>query len=643
MSQHQAEIHKQLWSIANTLRAGSAMEPTEFKNYILGIIFYKFLSEKVEDAATELLKHDNVTYTEAWENEETRNLLEEELVTNEGYFIEPQYLFSTLVTEISKGSEGKFDTELLQAAINQIMRSTRGSESEDDFDNLFDGMDLSSKNLGKDVKTRSGFMAKILNSIHDISFRHEDVEIDVLGDAYEYMISNFAATAGKKAGEFYTPQQVSKILAKIVANGKTKLKNVYDPTCGSGSLLLRVSNEAEVSKYYGQELSPTTYNLARMNMMLHGVPYNRFDIRNGNTLTEDMHEDKTFEAIVANPPYGLPWSPTAETIQDDRFSDYGKLAPESKADFAFVQHMLHHLDDQGTMAVVLSNGILFRGAVEGSIRKKIIENNYIHAVIGLPANIFFGTTIASVILVFKKNRQEGEGILFIDALNEFKKEKNKNILTNDHVKKIVDTYTQRATIDKYSKLVGLEEIISNDFNLNIPRYIDVSEQEEVIDLEKITSDLLKEDKNILILNLKKEILFRELDPAYKTQKVSQDEVLKRLNKLPQKSMNSDAPMNSIIINIWQNSVFDERLHFSMKGGIKDLPAVNRGYDNPGNIATYILASDIKTNDSTKLFALSKLALEEKLNLTFATHDINFHEEFNSFSVSFSSGFGEKHD
>lgn len=510
MSQHQAELHKQLWAIANGLRANSGIESFEFKNYILGILFYKFLSENTEDYVNELLQHDNLTYEQAWADEEYREELTQSLISAKGYVVEPEHLFSTLVQEIHKGGSGNFDTELLQAAINQITRSTRGKDSEDDFDHLFDDMDLSSSRLGKDVKTRSAFMAKILLQVSDISFKHEDVEIDVLGDAYEYLISNFAASAGKKAGEFYTPQQVSKILAKIVSNGKPRIKSVYDPTCGSGSLLLRVANETEVGKYYGQELTSTTYNLARMNMMLHGVQYQRFDIRNGNTLTEPLHGDQKFEAIVANPPYSANWTPDSSAAADDRFSGYGKLAPASKADFAFVQHMIHHLDDNGTMAVVLPHGVLFRGAAEGVIRKKLIDNNYLDAVIGLPANIFFGTSIPTAVLVFKKSREQDEPVVFIDASNEFTKGKNQNTLSDENVDKIINTYHNREALNKYSVAVKKSVIIENDYNLNIPRYIDTAEVEDNIDLETITNSLIQVDKEIDQLDFQLEILFLTL-------------------------------------------------------------------------------------------------------------------------------------
>ncbi|MEK3980630.1 type I restriction-modification system subunit M [Psychrobacillus sp. FSL K6-2836] len=505
----QADLHKKLWDMANDLRG--QMEAYEFKNYILSLIFYRYLSEKTEDRADKLLEEDNVSYVEAWDDPEMKEALIDELLQQIGYVIEPEYLFTNMIHEIERGELGIFDTEMLQQAINNVTESTLGTDSQEDFQNLFDDMDLASSKLGRDVKSRSKLIAKIMVSVNSIPFLHDDVDIDVLGDAYEYLISQFAANAGKKAGEFYTPQQVSKILAKIVAHGKKDLKNVYDPTCGSGSLLLRVAKETNVRKFYGQELTSTTYNLARMNMLLHDVSYQNFDIQNSDTLEEPRHQDMKFEAVVANPPYSANWSAEAKFLDDERFSAYGKLAPKSKADFAFVQHMIHHLDDNGTMAVVLPHGVLFRGAAEGVIRKYLIEDkNYLDAVIGLPANIFFGTSIPTCILVFKKCREAGDNIIFIDASSEFEKGKNQNNLTDENVQKIIETYVSRETIEKYSYAATLDEIKENDYNLNIPRYVDTFEEEEVIDLEVVSKRLKEIDEEIAEIDVELTKYFKEL-------------------------------------------------------------------------------------------------------------------------------------
>ncbi|WP_096186851.1 type I restriction-modification system subunit M [Evansella halocellulosilytica] len=506
---HQAELHKKLWNMANDLRG--QMEAYEFKNYILGLIFYRYLSEKVETRANKLLEEDGISFDEAWKDEEYREGLTEYLIQELGYVIETQFLFSHMIREIEKGDNGVFDVEMLQKGINSIEESTLGAESQEDFQHLFDDMDLSSSRLGREVSARSKLIAKIMVSINEIPFLHDDVDIDVLGDAYEYMISQFAASAGKKAGEFYTPQQVSTILAKIVTAGKDEIKHVYDPTCGSGSLLLRVAKEAKVWKYYGQEKTSTTYNLARMNMLLHDVEYRRFDIQNEDTLEEPHHLDMRFEAVVANPPYSAKWSADSKFMDDERFSAYGKLAPKSKADFAFIQHMIHQLDDNGTMAVVLPHGVLFRGAAEGTIRKYLIENkNYLDAVIGLPANIFYGTSIPTCVLVFKKCRKESDNVIFVDASSEYEKGKNQNYLTDENVERIIKTYLDRQTVDKFAYSATLEEIKENDYNLNIPRYVDTFEEEDPVDLEAVSKRIEEIDKEISEIDQELEKYFKEL-------------------------------------------------------------------------------------------------------------------------------------
>jgi type I restriction enzyme M protein len=492
----QAQLHKQLWAIANDLRGN--MDASEFKNYILGIIFYRYLSENLERVIEkDYLSEDQITYQEAWKNPEYKKVLVQELTENSdiGYLIEPEYLFSNM-TQLIK--VGKFDISVLSKAINSLGESTIGHSSQEDFEGLFDDMDLNSSRLGRGEKERSALISKIILKINDIDFMHDDAEIDVLGDAYEYMIGQFAASAGKKAGEFYTPQAVSEILARIVTLGKKEIRDVYDPTCGSGSLLLRIAKYAKVGKYYGQEKIQTTYNLARMNMLLHKVRFNRFDLYQGDTLLNpaERHRELKFEAVVANPPYSAKWDSDTKFLEDERFSAYGRLAPSSKADYAFIQHMIHHLDDNGTMAVVLPHGVLFRGAAEEVIRTYLIKDkNYIDAVIGLPANIFFGTSIPTTILVFKKCKTDTD-VLFIDASNDYKKEKNQNVLHPEHIEKILDTYQKRLAIEKYSHVATLEEIKSNDYNLNIPRYVDTFEEEEAIDLVEVRSKLVDVDQEI---------------------------------------------------------------------------------------------------------------------------------------------------
>lgn len=378
-----------------------------------------------------------------------------------------------------------------------------GSESEEDFGNLFEDLDLTSSKLGKSENDKNELIVKVLSHLNEIDFDLKNSESDVLGDAYEYLIGKFASGAGKKAGEFYTPQQVSSVLARLVTVGKTKLKSVYDPTCGSGSLLLRVAKEVKDKNlmFYGQESNPTTYNLCRMNMIMHDVHYKKFDIKNEDTLERPQHSDKRFDAIVANPPFSAEWSASPLHMSDDRFSAYGKLAPKGTADFAFVQHMIHQLADNGTMACVLPHGVLFRGGAEGHIREHLIKDkNYLDAVIGLPANIFYGTGIPTCILVLKKKREHKNNVLFIDASQHFEKVKTQNVLRPADINKIIDTYTKyvrhpepveekNVNVDKYAYVASLKEIEENDYNLNIPRYVDTFEEEEQVDLKAVSKEL----------------------------------------------------------------------------------------------------------------------------------------------------------
>ena len=485
-------LEQQLWNIANELRG--KMDADEFRDYILGFIFYKYLSEKIENFTNELLKEDGITFTSLDSNnpehEEILNSLKDDCVQQLGYFLKPNELFSAMAKK-GNSDNNNFILDDLTQVLRHIESSTMGTESEDDFEHLFEDLDLTSTKLGRTEEAKNKLIAKVLYHLDNINFELKNHDRDVLGDAYEYLIGQFAAGAGKKAGEFYTPQEVSKILAKLVTVGKTRLKSVYDATCGSGSLLLRVAKEVEdVSNFYGQELNRTTYNLARMNMIMHDVHYRKFDIKQEDTLEHPQHLEHRFEAIVANPPFSANWSANPLHLNDDRFSQYGKLAPSSKADFAFIQHMIYHLDDNGTMAIVLPHGVLFRGASEGHIRQYLIEDrNYLDAVIGLPSNIFYGTSIPTCILVFKKCREYSDNILFIDASNDYEKAKNQNYLTNENIEKIIDTYANRKEIEKYSHLASMQEIKENDYNLNIPRYVDTFEEEETIDLDKVSSEL----------------------------------------------------------------------------------------------------------------------------------------------------------
>ncbi|MDE5178900.1 type I restriction-modification system subunit M [Vibrio fluvialis] len=486
VQQHQQELQKQLWNIANTLRGN--MSADDFRDYILGLIFYKYLSDKLNRYCDELLAEDGVTFAGAADDKELINELREECVENLGYFIAPKQLFSSLA---GRGKKQEFIIDELDRSLADIEQSTTAADSADDFNGLFEELDLNSSKLGKNPDARNKLISQVLVHLDNIDFHLENTEIDLLGDAYEYLIGQFASGAGKKAGEFYTPQQVSKILAKLVSLDGN-VKSVYDPTCGSGSLLLRVAREvgSHNLEFCGQEQNPSTFNLARMNMLMHGVRYDKFDIKNDDTLEHPMHLDKRFDAVVANPPFSANWSANELHLNSERFADYGKLAPKSKADFAFVLHMIHQLNETGTLAVVVPHGILFRGAAEGHIRKHLIEKkNYLDAVIGLPAGIFFGTGIPTCILVFKKTRKHADNVLFIDASNHFEKGKAQNYLRDEDVERIIGAYSKRESVDKFAHVAKLTEIEENDYNLNIPRYVDTFEEEEPVDLDAVASDL----------------------------------------------------------------------------------------------------------------------------------------------------------
>jgi type I restriction enzyme M protein len=515
MSESQKRILEQkLWNIANILRG--KMNASQFQDYILGFIFYKYLSDKLVNEINELLKPDGITYTDITENteqgQEDLEHLKEIAVEKLGFFLKPSELFDSLAKRGNRSQNGILTTgevgvlnedreeiygeafilEDLERVLKNIERSTLGTDSQDDFDNLFYDIDLNSTKIGKSVEERNKVIVRILTALSDIDFDLGSTDSDVLGDAYEYLIGQFAAGAGQKAGEFYTPQQVSTVLARIVTTGKKKLRSVYDPTCGSGSLLLRVAKQVdEVGHFYGQEMNRTTYNLARMNMILHDVSYLQFDIKNEDTLERPQHRDLKFEAVVANPPFSADWSANPLLMNDDRYSQFGKLAPKGTADFAFVQHMYYQLADNGIMATVLPHGVLFRGAAEEHIRKHFIEElNAIDAVIGLPANLFYGTSIATCILVLKKCREDNEHILFIDASKDFDKQKTQNYLLPDHIDRIVNTYQQRKADDKYAHLATLEEVRGNNYNLNIPRYVNTFAEQESIDLDVIADELV---------------------------------------------------------------------------------------------------------------------------------------------------------
>ena len=503
LQQQAADLSSQLWSIANDLRGG--MDANEFRNYILGTIFYRYLSERTEMYMEELLKEDNLTYEEAFTNPDFKPIVEQWSLEHLGYIIRPENLFRELNRRIIKpeGDADKFSIEDYERAVNELTGSTLGHKSEKVFEGLFNDMRLQDTRLGDTVSERTDKIGKVIAKIGEIDMNLQDQQFDVLGTAYMILIGLFQSGAGKKGGEFFTPTGPSKLCATLATLGLDEAKTVGDCTCGSGSMLLETQKhltKRKVGHFYGQENNPTTYNLCRMNMLMHGVDYQDFDIYKGDTLTNDMYgEDMKLTVQVANPPYSLKWSADSKYLDDPRYSGIGKLAPKSHADLAFVQHMIYHMDENdGRIAVLLPHGVLFRGGAEEEIRKYIIRDlNRLDAVIGLPANLFHGTSIPVTVLVLKSKRNgNSNNILFIDASKEYKSGKNQNELTDENINKIVNTYKERIDVERYAHVATMQEIIDNGFNLNIPRYVDTSEKEEEIDLNTVFDQIASTDREI---------------------------------------------------------------------------------------------------------------------------------------------------
>lgn len=486
------DLSKQLWAIANDLRGN--MDASKFKNYILGTIFYRYLSERTESYMKEILKNDNLTYEEAFENSDFKPVVEQWSLSKLGYIIRPKFLYKNLQKSIV---DRTFSIEDYEKAISELTASTMGQESESDFTGLFNDMKLQDPDLGDSVSERTALISQVITKVGLIDFKLDDAKFDVLGTAYMILIGLFASDAGKKGGEFFTPTGPSKLCATLATIGLEEAKTVGDCTCGSASMLLEVQKHltsGRVGHFYGQEKNASTYNLARMNMLMHGVDYHNFDIYKGDTLTNDYYEDKKMTVQVCNPPYSLKWSADPQYEDDPRYSGAGKLAPKSHADYAFLEHMIYHMDpDDGRIAVLLPHGVLFRGAAEEQIRKYIVRDlNKLDAVIGLPANLFHGTSIPVCLLVLKSKRNgNSSNILFIDASKEFKPGKNMNTLEEEHLAKIIDAYRDRKDIDKFCHVATMDEIEANDFNLNIPRYVDTSEKEDEIDLAAKAEDIEK--------------------------------------------------------------------------------------------------------------------------------------------------------
>ncbi len=510
-----AELAKQLWAIANEFRGN--MDASEFKNYILGLIFYRYLSEKTEDYMNELLKDDNISYAEALKAPAYAEIVKGWSMDHLGYIILPDNMWKAIVGKIEENS---FSVDVLEKAVNALSASTIGQESEAAFRGLFNDMNLKADHLGREVSERSALISKVMLKIDDLSFDVKDTTFDYLGTAYMILIGLFQSGAGKKAGEFFTATCASILVAKLATVGMTEAKSVCDPCAGSGSLLLEVKNhlkEHKVGHFYSQELNSTTYNLNRMNMLLHGVPYKQFTAYNDDTLRKDNFYENgkpvLFDVQVSNPPYSATNTAADPSFLDDeRYSACGVLAPKTKADMQFVEHMVYHMSENGRIAVLLPHGVLFRGAAEEKIRKWLIDSlNVLDAVIGLPANLFHGTSIPVAVLVFKKKRNgNSDNIFFIDASKEFEKGKDQNVLREQDIEKIVKTYEDRIDVPKYAHKAPMSEIIANDYNLNIPRYVDTAEEAEEIDLTAVTAEIKDTDREIAKVSAELKKSFDEL-------------------------------------------------------------------------------------------------------------------------------------
>ena len=488
-----AELHKTIWRVANDLRG--SVDGWDFKSYVLGMLFYRFISENL---TAYLNRQERAAGDEAFNYEHLSDHDAEhgraETVREKGFFILPSELFAN-VRKNAPADENLNET--LERVFKNIEGSAVGADSEDDIKGLFDEVNPNSNKLGNTVAQRNQKLVKLLNAVGDLDLGDfENHEIDAFGDAYEYLMQMYAADAGKSGGEYYTPQEVSELLARIASHGKTELSKVYDPAVGSGSLLLKfqkVLGPGKVGGYFGQEINLTTYNLARINMFLHDVPYEQFHLAHGDTLTHPEHwDDEPFEAIVSNPPYSIKWEGDANPllINDPRFAPAGVLAPKSKADLAFTMHILSWLAVNGTAAIVEFPGVMYRGGAEAKIRKYLVDNNYVDAVIQLPADLFFGTTIATCILVLKKSKQSND-VVFIDASAEFTRSGNKNKLTDAHRDRILTTLVERAPVDHFAAVVSNADIAARDYVLSVSSYVQAEDTREVIDIKALNAEIAR--------------------------------------------------------------------------------------------------------------------------------------------------------
>ena len=507
--QEREELHRAIWAIADELRG--AVDGWDFKNYVLGTMFYRYISENIANyinEGEEAAGNTNFDYTKM--SDEEAEEAREGLVQEKGFFILPSELFCNVVKKCDKEDAYFLDQEgnkkdiksnlnvFLEIIFDHIENSAEGSESESDFSGLFDDFDVNSNKLGPTVLRRNEKLCKLLKGVADMNLGDvKNHDIDAFGDAYEYLMTMYASNAGKSGGEFFTPADVSELLTRLGTVGKTEINKVYDPACGSGSLLLKaekvLGKDNIRNGFYGQEINVTTYNLCRINMFLHDIEFDKFNIACENTLTEPAHwDDEPFELIVSNPPYSISWpgNDDATLINDPRFAPAGVLAPKSKADLAFIMHSLSWLASNGTAAIVCFPGIMYRGGAEKKIRKYLIDNNYIDCVIQLPSNLFFGTSIATCIMVLKKCKENNK-TLFIDATNECIKVTNNNKLTQENMDKIINCFTQRNEIKYFSHLASYDEVLENEYNLSVSTYVEVEDTREKIDIVKLNAEIKK--------------------------------------------------------------------------------------------------------------------------------------------------------
>lgn len=490
--QEREELHRAIWAIADELRG--AVDGWDFKNYVLGTMFYRYVSENLTAYINEgEAEAGNKDFDYAKMNDADVEEAREGLVEEKGFFILPSELFCNVRT---KAANDENLNETLERVFNHIEESAKGSESEGSFAGLFDDFDVNSNKLGSTVAKRNERLVKLLDGVANMNLGSvKDHDIDAFGDAYEYLMTMYASNAGKSGGEFFTPADVSELLTRLGTVGKKTINKVYDPACGSGSLLLKaekvLGKEAVLNGFFGQEINITTYNLCRINMFLHDIGFDKFDIECEDTLINPQHwDDEPFELIVSNPPYSIKWEGDDNPllINDPRFAPAGVLAPKSKADLAFIMHSLSWLAPNGTAAIVCFPGIMYRGGAEQKIRKYLVENNYVDCIIQLPANLFFGTSIATCIMVMKKGKSDNK-VLFIDATNECIKVTNNNKLTEDNIQRIVDVFTSREDVEHFSKLVSFNEISENGYNLSVSSYVEAEDTREKIDIVKLNAEI----------------------------------------------------------------------------------------------------------------------------------------------------------